>query len=148
MACLAQISDKPLSVIQRQMWLAKHEKLTPEAAYEAACKELYAHRLFEDTERQIAKEEASHYGAYFGKGPNEAGMDLENKLWEQWKAWAVKEATAMQAASDAAHSAPGSEEDIERLRPKEELLVEAEADEAMEELEAAAATTTPEQQQS
>lgn len=79
------------SVVQRQMWLMKHNKLSRPAAYDTARREFYQHRHLEDIRRRIAKEEAMHVGAYFGKGPLEIGMALEDKSWEGWKRWAAKQ---------------------------------------------------------
>lgn len=76
------------SVIQRQMWLMKHSGLSKASAYDVARREFYKHRHLEDIRRRVAKEEALHVGAYFGKGPLEVGMELEDKMWENWKRWA------------------------------------------------------------
>ncbi|KAF2260118.1 mitochondrial ribosomal protein [Lojkania enalia] len=79
------------SVVQRQMWLMKHQRMSKPAAYDQARREFYQHRHLEDVKRRIAKEEAMYVGAYFGKGPLEIGMDLENQSWESWKTWATKQ---------------------------------------------------------
>lgn len=69
----------------------KHRSLSKASAYDQARREFYHHRHIEDLRRRIAKEEALHVGAYFGKGPLEIGMELEDKSWESWKRWASKE---------------------------------------------------------
>lgn len=73
------------------MWLMKHKSLSRAAAYDAARREFYQHRHLEDIRRRIAKEEALHVGAYFGMGPLEIGMELEDQSWEGWKQWAAKQ---------------------------------------------------------
>ena len=42
--------------------------------------------------------EALHVGAYFGKGPMEIGMELEDKSWENWKKWARSQIDNEEAA--------------------------------------------------
>ncbi|KAE9969303.1 hypothetical protein BLS_005422 [Venturia inaequalis] len=60
-------------------------------AYDIARKEFYFHRHLEDVERRIAKEEAMHVGAWFGPGPLEISMQLENKIFNNWKTWALEQ---------------------------------------------------------
>ncbi|GME65387.1 Ribosomal protein S25 mitochondrial [Neofusicoccum parvum] len=79
------------SVVQRQRWLMIHAKKRKAEAYDQARKEFYEYRHREDLERRIAKEEAQAVGAYFGKGPLEVGMELEDAAFEEWKVWALKE---------------------------------------------------------
>lgn len=76
------------SVVQRQMWLMKHASLSKASAYDQARREFYAHRHRSEIRSRIAREEAQYVGAYFGKGPLEIGMELEDKSWESWKSWA------------------------------------------------------------
>ncbi|KAH7357672.1 37S ribosomal protein Rsm25 [Pyrenochaeta sp. MPI-SDFR-AT-0127] len=85
------------SVVQRQMWLMKHRALSKASAYDQARREFYAHRHLAEIRSRIAKEEAQHVGAYFGKGPLEIGMHLEDKTWENWKAWAATQIEDEQA---------------------------------------------------
>lgn len=66
----------------------KHRSLSKPLAYDTARREFYYHRHKEEIRRRVAKEEALHVGAYFGKGPLEIGMELEDKMWENWKRWA------------------------------------------------------------
>lgn len=86
------MTNHPHSVVQRQHWLMKNESLSKAQAYDKARKEFYALRHQEDIERRIAKEEAMALGAYFGKGPLEIGMELEDQKFEDWREWATKEA--------------------------------------------------------
>ena len=65
--------------------------ITKSHAYDIARKEFYFHRHIEDVERRIAKEEAMHVGAWFGPGPLEISMQLENKIYNNWKAWAMEQ---------------------------------------------------------
>lgn len=73
------------------MWLMKHQHLSKPAAYDIARREFYQHRHLEDIRRRVAKEEALHVGAYFGKGPLQIGMELEDQTWESWKRWAARQ---------------------------------------------------------
>lgn len=70
-----------------------HDKphVTSAQAYDQARKEFYELRLQEDVERRVAKEEAQATGAYFGKSMLEIGMELEDKVFEEWKEWATTE---------------------------------------------------------
>lgn len=78
----------------------KHKSLSKASAYDQARREFYAHRHLAEVRSRIAKEEALHVGAYFGKGPLEIGMELEDKSWENWKVWAgqqIEDEQAMRA---------------------------------------------------
>ncbi|KAL8945917.1 MAG: hypothetical protein Q9222_007612, partial [Ikaeria aurantiellina] len=90
---LATQPDRPIdgeSVIQRQLHLLQHSQppMTSAKAYDIARKEFYDLRLQQDIERRVAKEEAMATGAYFGKSVLQVGMELEDKVFEEWKAWA------------------------------------------------------------
>jgi small subunit ribosomal protein S23 len=83
------------------MWIIQNEKPTPgeptdpdsirERAYDKARKEFYELRLQQDVERQVAKEEALHYGAYFDIGAIERSLEKEDAAYEDWKKWALSE---------------------------------------------------------
>lgn len=97
---IAMISLTATSVIQRQMFLLHGNpekgqrpdpKMTPARAYDQARKEFYEMRLQQDIERRVAREEAMATGAYFGKSTLQIGMELEDKIFEEWKAWASAE---------------------------------------------------------
>lgn len=124
------------SVVQRQMWLMKYKQLSKASAYDQARREFYKHRHLNEVRSRIAKEEALHVGAYFGKSVLEVGMELEDKAWENWKAWAEKEIDADQAMRAQIFS--GSEESAET-----ELTTE-EEDFALEELSDNTTANTPE----
>ena len=112
------------SVVQRQMWLMQHEGLDEAQAYDKARKEFYFYRHREDVERRVAKEEALATGAYFGKGPIEIGMELENQQWEEWKAWALKEMEKEKQQAGAAYSGTDTEEADMTAEKQEEALDE------------------------
>ena len=99
------------SVVQRQLWLMHNRDLSNSEAYDIARKEFYALRHEEEVERRVAKEEALWTGAYFGKGPLEVGMELEDQTYEQWKAWATKEVETIERQKDAAYTGIGTGED-------------------------------------
>ncbi|KAI9710201.1 MAG: hypothetical protein M1812_007473 [Candelaria pacifica] len=99
------------SVVQRQLWLLNNvEGMTRTKAYDQARKEFYALRHSEDIERRVAREEALSTGAYFGKTALQVGMELEDKVFEEWKIWATKEATAREQARGAAYTGLESEQ--------------------------------------
>ncbi|KAF2840533.1 mitochondrial ribosomal protein [Patellaria atrata CBS 101060] len=101
------------SVIQRQMWLMHHEGLDKALAYDRARKEFYKVRNLEELERRVAKEEALHTGAYFGKTALEVGMELEDKAWEDWKAWATAEVTTLRQVRQSAYTGLPGEVEVE-----------------------------------
>jgi len=78
--------------------------LTEDQAYDIARKEFYRLRHREEVERRVAKEEALWTGAYFGKGVIEIGMGLEDKTYEKWKGWALKEVEAIEMQKAAAYT--------------------------------------------
>ncbi|POS79943.1 mitochondrial 37S ribosomal protein S25 [Diaporthe helianthi] len=100
------------SVVQRQLWLMEnHEGITKEEAYDIARKELYDIRQHQDITRRIAQEEARMVGAYFGKSRLEVSMELENAVYEKWKAWAEGEAQKIEAERENAYANFGSNDE-------------------------------------
>ena len=85
---------KKHSVVQRQHYLQTHSRLSPPSAYDQARKEFYRARHAREIETRVAREEALSTGAFFGLGPLEVGMMLENQAHEDWKAWAKREIAA------------------------------------------------------
>ncbi len=83
-------------------------------AYDIARKEFYALRHEEEVERRIAREEALWTGSYFGKSVLEVGMELEDKTYESWKAWATKEVEAIDLQRNSAYTGAGvsSEDEV------------------------------------
>lgn len=71
------------------------EQTIEERAYDQARKEFYALRLKQDVERQIAREEATHYGSYFEPTANEKSLKFEDDAIEDWKEWALKDIEAV-----------------------------------------------------
>lgn len=111
------------------MWLMKHAGLSKAAAYDRARREFYQHRHRAEIRVRVAKEEALHVGAYFGKGPLEVGMQLEDATWESWKKWATAQIDDDQAVrsqllsgqqdeGDAAAQLPGQEYDEHMIEAK------------------------------
>lgn len=76
--------------------------------YDTARKEFYALRHEEEVERRVAREEALWVGASFGKGLLQIGMELEDKMYEGWKAWATSEIQTMERQRDAAYTGIGT----------------------------------------
>lgn len=87
------------------------------AAYDTARKEFYALRQEEEIEKRIQREEALWMGAYFGKGPNEVAMMLEDRVYERWKKAAEldlnEEAIKREAGQALEIAAAPEEEDAE-----------------------------------
>lgn len=98
------------------------------AAYDQARREFYKVRHLEDVRRRIAKEEALHVGAYFGKGPLEIGMELEDNAFENWKAWAAQQIEDEQQMRAQMFSGPTTGGEAE--------LTQNEFEEAVEEVDA------------
>lgn len=117
------------------MWLMKHRSLSKASAYDIARREFYQHRHLAEVRQRIAKEEALHVGAYFGKGPLEIGMELEDRAWENWKAWAAKQIEDEQSVRAQMFSGPQNEGDAETD------MTAAEYDDAVKELGTAAFST-------
>lgn len=80
------------------------EGITPAQAYDQARKEFYEMRLQEEVERRVAKEEAISTGAYFGPSILDIGMQLEDKEYENWKAWAQKEVEMLEQRNAAMYT--------------------------------------------
>jgi small subunit ribosomal protein S23 len=87
--------------------------MTNSRAYDIARKEFYALRHEEEVERRVAREEALWTGAYFGKSALEVGMELEDKTYESWKAWATKEVEAIDLQRNAAYTGLGTSSEDE-----------------------------------
>ncbi|KAF2150534.1 mitochondrial ribosomal protein [Myriangium duriaei CBS 260.36] len=99
--------DRPLdgeSVVQRQVWLMENRGMSKGEAYDKARKEFYAKREREEVMRRIAREEALYAGAEFGKSVLEVGMELEDKAFEEWKAWAENEVVTMRQVQGSVYS--------------------------------------------
>ena len=73
-------------------------------AYDQARKELYNQRHHEEVEVRVAREEAHAVGGYFGLSQNEIGMELENRTFDKWRAWAESQVVLMEQAKSAAYS--------------------------------------------
>ncbi|KAK5632586.1 hypothetical protein RRF57_008300 [Xylaria bambusicola] len=100
------------SVVQRQLWMMHNvEGMTQEMAYDIVRKEFYALRHEEDVERRIAKEEALKMGAYFGKTTLQVSMELEDEQYENWRKWASKQISSVQAEQDSAYTNFGDVEE-------------------------------------
>ncbi len=98
------------SVVQRQLWLLNNVNgMTTAKAYDHARQEFYALRQQEDVERRIAKEEAEATGAYFSKSTLEVSMDIEDKVYDSWMTWALKETAATDQAREAAYTGTNPE---------------------------------------
>ncbi|KXT06829.1 hypothetical protein AC578_7216 [Pseudocercospora eumusae] len=107
------------SVIQRWQYLLTHTQLSSAAAYDMARKELYRHRHYKEVELRVAREEAQATGAYFGLGPLEVGELLEDRAYENWKQWAIKQTQALRALSGSAYSGVDDASAVEIQEPEQ-----------------------------
>ncbi|KAL9122502.1 MAG: hypothetical protein Q9187_000939 [Circinaria calcarea] len=123
------------SVVQRQMWLMENvPDMSKAMAYDQARQEFYDERLQEDVERRVAKEEAVATGAYFGKSMLQIGMELEDKEYERWKAWATKEmmteeqkrASGYTSVDNSSESISGDDPDLDAGLDESEAPIPAE----------------------
>lgn len=93
--------------------------ITSAQAYDRARKEFYDLRLQEDVERRVAKEEAMSTGAHFGKSTLDIGMELEDKEYERWKAWALGEVALAEQRQAAMYTGNVEGGEMENLNPAE-----------------------------
>jgi small subunit ribosomal protein S23 len=82
-------------------------------AFDQARKEFYQIRHVQDIERKVAKEEALATGAYFGKSQLEIGMGIEDRMFEEWKAWATHEVNLQEMRKGITVDALDMPEDID-----------------------------------
>lgn len=115
-----QVANCRISVVQRQLWLMNHKDMTKAQAYDKARKEFYALRQEEDVGRRVALEEARYVGAYFGKNNLQVGMELEDQVYEDWKAWAQEELVKNELKRNEAYTSFG---ETETLEPEEEAVL-------------------------
>ena len=83
--------------------------MTKANAYDQARKEFYKLRLHEDVRRRVAKEEALATGAYFHKSTLEVGMEIEDKQYEKWKEWAIKQVNELEQRRSAMYTGQDNE---------------------------------------
>lgn len=100
-----------------------HMKMSKQQAYDKARKEFYALRQEEDIGRRVAIEEARYVGAYFGKTNLQVGMELEDQVYEEWKAWAQEEMVKNELRRSEAYTSFGEAEAEEMLEPEEQAVV-------------------------
>ena len=90
----------------------QHAGLAEATAYDKARKEYYRFRHSKEVAVRVAREEALAVGAYFGLGPLEIGMKLEDQSYENWKSWAIAQAEVIKAARN---SSMVGAEDLEEV---------------------------------
>jgi hypothetical protein len=83
-------------------------KTVEELAYDQARKEFYQIRLEQDVERQVAREEALHYGSYFETSANEKSLKFEDDAFEDWKTWALQDIEAFKHKNASMFSGGGA----------------------------------------
>lgn len=101
------------AVVQRQQWLMQNQNLSEAAAYDTARKEFYRARHMQDIEQRVSREEALLHGGIFGMSAIEVGMQLEDKAFESFKAFATKRAKERKAVSQAAYTGVDEEDPID-----------------------------------
>lgn len=112
------------SVVQRQAYLMS-TGLAEQSAYDIARKEFYRFRHHQEIETRVAREEALATGGFFGPGPVEIGMKLEDKAYDDWHAWAEQEIIAQKQQSSSAYTgteAENAESSADTLGPNGEDL--------------------------
>ncbi|KAH9808841.1 Mitochondrial ribosomal protein S25 [Teratosphaeria destructans] len=111
------------AVIQRQAYLLSigHSMA---ASYDMARKEFYRYRHAREVESRVAREEALASGAFFGPGPNEVGMQLEDRQYDSWKAWAEKEITALKHLQGSSYTGMEMEEPAAQLMDSQQADVQ------------------------
>lgn len=78
--------------------------MTGPKAYDIARKELYRARHAREVEQRVAREEARAVGSFFGLGPLEVGMQLEDQKYEEWRVWAEKEIATIKQVQGGAYT--------------------------------------------
>lgn len=86
--------------------------LTREKAYDMARHEFYVLRQQEEIEARVAREEASHLGAYFGKSHLQISTQLEDNQFEHWKKWAARQIADKKLSNESAYTSFGEEEEV------------------------------------
>lgn len=122
---LDQISKKldGESVVQRTLYLLQNDpKYTSNnaenwlPAYDQARLEFYRLRIRQDTQTKIAIEEATMFGAVFGKSFIEKGIEKEQAYIEKWKKEALEETKIRQARM--VSPSAGFEEETKEAKPE------------------------------
>ncbi|CAI4064558.1 mitochondrial 37S ribosomal protein mS23 SKDI_09G0770 [Saccharomyces kudriavzevii IFO 1802] len=94
---------KPLdgeSVVQRTMHLLKTKQYEDMVeAYDSARYEFYALRMQEETQQQVALEEAEMFGSIFGVSAIEHGIQKEQEVLDVWEKKVIEETELMAAKS-------------------------------------------------
>ncbi|KAK9456433.1 mitochondrial ribosomal protein S25-domain-containing protein [Dipodascopsis uninucleata] len=79
------------SVVQRTLWLMKHENLSKFQAYDQARREFYRLRQREEVEQLTTEEESRMFGAVFFPSHVEYGVELEQDELEKWRNEAIQQ---------------------------------------------------------
>ncbi|CAI4065536.1 hypothetical protein SUVZ_09G0760 [Saccharomyces uvarum] len=88
------------SVIQRTMHLLKTQQYKDMVeAYDHARYEFYALRMQEETQQQVAFEEAEMFGSIFGVSSIEHGIQKEQEVLDVWEKKVIEETELMAARS-------------------------------------------------
>ena len=116
----------------------EQKQLPKEDAYDQARREFYGERMREDIERRVAKEEATHTGAYFGRTMLGIGNEIEDETFEKFRTLAEKNITETEQTRAAVFSGisslNSSEEpgQVDSATDGTEALMEAESQESQE----------------
>lgn len=107
-------------------------QVSKDQAYDIARKEFYTVRQQEQIRRRIAIEEARMVGGYFGKSRLEIGMELEDKMYDKWRAWAERRIEKKETERGNAYQTFGGKEPSEEAAELADLAIEAEQAESEE----------------
>lgn len=106
----------------------KNSNYTKAEAYDRARKEFYKLREAQEIQQRVAREEALHYGAKFGRTALDVGMQLEDAEYERWKVWAKEEVEYARQVQQSAYTGMEAEDAVLEASQSEESVSD-EADE-------------------
>ncbi|KAK1094271.1 mitochondrial ribosomal small subunit component [Friedmanniomyces endolithicus] len=107
----AQQAGRPINgeaVVQRTNSLL-NSGIPSSHASAIALAEFARHQHYTETSLRVAREEALATGAFFGPGPLEIGMMLEDRQYDGWRQWAEKEIVALKQLQGSAYTGQGIE---------------------------------------
>ncbi|KAK0337917.1 mitochondrial ribosomal small subunit component [Friedmanniomyces endolithicus] len=105
----AQQAGRPINgeaVVQRTNELL-NSGVPSSHASTIALAEFSRHQHYTETSLRVAREEALATGAFFGPGPLEIGMMLEDRQYDGWRQWAEKEIVALKQLQGSAYTGQG-----------------------------------------
>lgn len=112
------------SVVQRQLWLLQNTPdITVPQAYDIARREFYVLRRQEHIRSKVMREEASHNHAHMAKSVLQWSLELENKQYDDWEAWARSQVADMTQRNAAMGGEPATSPEERVLRTPQNMPV-------------------------